>query len=1099
MAPKTKVSRGRSASASHPRAVFSDLRTAHSNITGQMKARKENLPLLSPGWAGDQPASAGNPKSTPVFEKARTIFDETSTESPLANRSTQPFGPAPMTTSEIPSSDQGTRYPNIFPRETHSNALAPRPASQIHDQASHRRSRSVGFLSESFPWYEAEYASSQPLDPRDYHFPSAPLNTGGSSSQTPDFSLARQAIGVPPGSDTGIRASPRVLAATSTISDILLSYGDRNQVADRGFDDSSHSLQKMITDSSRSENGRNHRYERQLSQSAWSPRASNEGPGFHYQRHSTHGEIVDAHDEPRDAVNEFLEEVFRPRPESADSNARSNAYAMLVRPNGETISRPMSYTEMMRYENTVQTHISDPNSPSIFDAGPYAFQGRLSLEYQQPQRQATGYSAAYMPSSSSSSLATWDRRQSEAAALRSGQQARQGNRDEDDPGLQRCGTPPLLFGANAIDSDQPSNHLMPNRAYTDEGDWETVGDFSRQGTLAVPPTLANSSSFADYSSSSTGMRPAGLPPGGAVLEHPPHPRYMRTWNMFRDERTGQTMLLPENGTAQAGNVVGPNLASAAHGQTPDYQYHHPSPLSNGHTNPFTSSPMNEGSASRYSMDNSDQDEGHHNVLEMSPSARKPVKPLKTESNGQENSSAWISTEEGHSNSNVGNNASKLDIPINQNAYQGNVIGTPEGTGSRQTGSSIANASSPGVDFSSSPCDGYAEGDDIRYPEAPKQVYMSRSIDSSLSSLNSLNSEDSSWAARRQLHGQTTTDPEAYELTALPSFAHLSPEALFHRNQLIANNLLPRGSPPQSKRHSLGLGYLANSPSKMKKATAATGANLTRQIQQFVPNMPSLSAVRKRSPHRRGARDEHVSSDLETQNDEQRARKTKPYRNKHNTKSKVSDSEDSMDSDVGLNSSNPHHPASTQLQHIEPSMSTSIEPVELEGIQVHSKHTGFIHGQGSALLHPTSTQNVSFHTVHGNTTEYNVGRLITPPSVEEMLGAVRDTRRTPRVAVVNRPVARAESPHLHRIPGHRTDALLKRQKEFGRLVLVPCMCFPPLCLIYAFGLLDGLMDYSTHGALSEMPAWEKKFALFYAVASMAGIFAAVVWYLTSGAT
>ena len=43
--------------------------------------------------------------------------------------------------------------------------------------------------------------------------------------------------------------------------------------------------------------------------------------------------------------------------------------------------------------------------------------------------------------------------------------------------------------------------------------------------------------------------------------------------------------------------------------------------------------------------------------------------------------------------------------------------------------------------------------------------------------------------------------------------------------------------------------------------------------------------------------------------------------------KVSDSEDSMDSSVGLSSSNPHHPASSQLQHLEPSMSTSVEPVE----------------------------------------------------------------------------------------------------------------------------------------------------------------------------
>ena len=281
MAPRTKISRRRSASATHPRAVFSDLPTAHRNITRQIKARQEDLPLLSPGWAGDQPASAGNPKSTPVSKKARTIFNETSMESLLASRSAQPFEPAPMAASEIPSSDQGTSFQNILPHESHSNALAPRPASQIHDQASRRRSRSVGFPSESFSWYEAEYASSQPLDPRNHRIPSAPLILGGSSSHVPDSSLARQAIEIPFGSVTEIGAQSRGFTATSTISDILLSYGDRDQVADRGVDDNSHSLQNMITSSPRHQNGQRHPHERQLSQSAWSPRASNEGPGFH--------------------------------------------------------------------------------------------------------------------------------------------------------------------------------------------------------------------------------------------------------------------------------------------------------------------------------------------------------------------------------------------------------------------------------------------------------------------------------------------------------------------------------------------------------------------------------------------------------------------------------------------------------------------------------------------------------------------------------------------------------------------------------------------------------------------------------------------------
>lgn len=1099
MAPLSKVLRGRSASVTPPRAVFQDLRTAYTNITGRSQAPPANLPLLSPGWAEDQPATLGNPKSTPISAKARTASQEHPSGSPLACRSTHTARPAPVGTPEIPESELGTRFPSASPREMHFDGLAPWPVPPNDAQASHRRSRSAGFLSESFPWYEAEYASnpSQLLRSRQHRFPSALSNTDRSSSQAEDhfelpvFQFPIQATEDPFHYDSEIRGRSRVIAATSTISDILQSYEDRDHPEDRMLDEDSINFPHMTAGNLPGEYASEDHHEGQLSQSAWSPRTSSGGMEFHYQRHSTHGEILNADDEPRDAVNEFLQEVFRPQSESADSRPGTNAYAMLVRANGETVSRPMSYAEMRTYENTVQTHIRDPSSPSIFDAGAYSYEGRLSLEYQQPQGQNMSYDSTYSMSSSSPSLATWDRRQTEAAALRSNQQARPGHRDEDASGLQRRGTPPLLFGANAINADQSSN-LVTDRGNTDDGDWETVGNLSRHDTQGIPRTQVDSSSFADCSSSSTDMRPAGLPPGGQMLEHSSHPRYMRTWNMFRDQRTGQTMLLPDAGAAQGHNIPGDSLHSPVSRQAPAYHYHHPSPLSEGHTNPFTSSPVSadQGSASLYSVDNSNQGESDNDVLEMSTSARKPIKLPNGGSSGRDHSSAWVSTEEGHSNLGGSNNGPQRSL-INRTAYQGNVTGTPEGTGTRQVGSSIANASSPGVNCSSSPYVVNIEGDQIRYPEASKQ--KSISINSSLST------EDSYWATKRQSPGQNNTDPEEYELTALPSFAHIPPEARFHRNQLIAHNLLPRDSPPSSKRQSLGLNYLANSPSNLKKATAVTGANVTRHFQQFIPNMPALSAVRKRSPHRHDAQDKCVSSYIEMQNnDHQHGRKTKANRTKSNTKSKVSDSEGSVESDVGLTSSKQPQQASNQLQQSEPIMSTSAEPVELEGVQVHPTHTGISHGQARATQQTRSAQTVSFQTEHGNTTEYNLQRLLHEPNIEEMLGAVRDSRPTPRVAVANRPIARAESPHLYRIPRPPTDALLKRQKELGRLVLVLCMVFPPLCLLYACNNLDGIMDHWTRGELPEMPAAEKKFALCYTVVSMAGIFAAAIWYLVTHA-
>ena len=262
-------------------------------------------------------------------------------------------------------------------------------------------------------------------------------------------------------------------------------------------------------------------------------------------------------------------------------------------------------------------------------------------------------------------------------------------------------------------------------------------------------------------------------------------------------------------------------------------------------------------------------------------------------------------------------------------------------------------------------------------------------------------------------------------------------------------------------------------------------------------MPSISAVRKRSPHRRDAEEQHNTLNFELKTDDDRYGKmSKIHRSKNNAKAKFSDSEESVVSDEDLNAADtPHSFTTHQPQQIDPSMSTSVEPVELEGVQFHQTHTSTAHGQASATKHLHSAQNVSLQTSHGNNTEFNLRRLITPPSVEEMLGAVRDSRRTPRVGITNRPIARAESPHLHRIPRPPRDAVLARQQLVGGLYLILCMVIVPLSLVYGIGYLDGVMQHSTRGEITEMPRLQKIIALCWVTVVMAGCFVAIVWVVT----
>ena len=1006
MAPLSRVFRGRSISATPPRTVYSDLSSAHANITGRSEGA---LPPLSPGWASDQPMTAGNEKSTPVSVKARTISQGTPAESPLAIRRARSAKPTPSGTLETPHSELGARFQTASPPEKCFDVQVIKPDLPSTALASHRRSRSTGFLG-TFAWYEADYGLNQPNYPERQRFSFAPPDSQGSlpgsgePSQLPYFQFPCPANDHSFGSNIENHGKSPGLPANSTISDILQCYGDNNRPSKSTIAyGESNSLPHVTLESSRDGHATGH-HAGQLSQSAWSPRPSNDGLDFNYQRHSTHGEILDMRDEHPDATDGDPRHAFGRRPVSVEP--ASDAHLMIVHRNGDVKSHPGSYAEVMAYEAARQAHIRNPNN------------------------------------------------------------------------------------SNTSYSNEELRH-------TDDGDWETVGNLSRQNTRGGPPTKAQTSSFADYSSSSTGQRPAGLPPGGPFLEHSSHPRYIRTWNVLRDQGTGGTMMLPDH----IAHDSDPEdfLHSAAHGQNSERHYQHPSPLSRGHTNPFTSSQVSadQGSASQYSGDDSNlAEESHDDFLMMSPSAKKTVKPAQGNSSLKGHSSTWVSTEEGHSVTHEGNTALDGRSLMNQTEYQGNVTGTPEGTGTRQVGSSVANTSSPGAQFSSSP---YLVSirNKIGAPEPSRQIRKSFSIDSSLSSLQSLSSEDSYWTSTRNLPDQQVTNSGEYELTALPSSAYLPPEARFHRNQLIANNLLPRDSTPRSKRRSLGFDILANSPSKLKEATTTASANLSRHIQHFVPNMPSLSAVRKRSPQHRETQDEYMPSDVEMQsNDQPRGRKVRRGREKSRKKSKTSDSEGSIDSDVGLTLAGPRQTTSENVKHSEPSMSTSIEPVELEGVQIYPTLMSITHGPTSVTGPATVAQNAGFQTVHANTTDFYLRRLLTPPSIEEMLGAVRDNRRTPRIAIANRPIARADSPHLHRVPRPSTEAVLRRQKELGRLILVPCMVLAPLCLLYGLGYFDGAMDYLTRGQLSEMRPIEKKIALGYGVAFMAALIAVIVWFFAA---
>ena len=76
----------------------------------------------------------------------------------------------------------------------------------------------------------------------------------------------------------------------------------------------------------------------------------------------------------------------------------------------------------------------------------------------------------------------------------------------------------------------------------------------------------------------------------------------------------------------------------------------------------------------------------------------------------------------------------------------------------------------------------------------------------------------------------------------------------------------------------------------------------------------------------------------------------------------------------------------------------------------------------------------------------------------------------------KPIARAESPHLHCITHPPTTELLERYVLLSRIYLIPSIVVPPIALVYGHGYMDSLMRLHTAGQINGFRTTEKTIAL-----------------------
>ena len=809
-------------------------------------------------------------------------------------------------------------------------------------------------------------------------------------------------------------------------------------------------------------------------------------------------------------------------PATASNSDRSFPRVSIIDPDGSIHSRPLSVHQARTLEAEIASHLRRASDISTqtghgSDFEPpidqYTYHGRLSIDFSDNDDDVLEDLGPGGRQSSSSQDFLSGSGSYVVNAPRSGRVGRPGlyhdslisdlRDDSPDPmrGRARDGLTQdhgMRNSLSGADSGTMSDAHTYDDAQADDGkDWETVAEscsFSRHGPRNAIGRGRTGSSLADYSDSGS-LSPPKLAPlfSHRALQHPPHPRYApRSFGLMRDEQNGELVLMPEyTFTDGAGfpnrNALAPLTANTALNNS----YQHPAPLSQDHAHPFSSSPppMTSGlsvpreygsvralrsDASnglklepqislRHMKEDAYQDYGLQNLVKVSDPSYLPVKDGQRDvslgtlgHSGINGSSAWLSTQGDAASVDYGGLSGRGGSfsKMTESGRKTDPTGSPDANYSGEVGSSLADGSSSGMKLSSNlnhqdPSSPYARLAPLEEQTSSiwkwAKSYGRRTINGTVGSTDA--------ATARNLHGRIQSNAihrgsdlyDEDETCDTPQINIPPIQVQKHRQNLIDNYLLPEDpsclpanprrfdAPKKSRKNKDGHG--------MKKVPSTTaGATVSNTVANTVASSsPSMSGTtaRMRSPHRRVPSQDDVFG-------------TKKY--------------------VSYNDTAPLSPPMPTAQVGR--LSKQQPKSDLVGWKKQKMDEGDSYELHSLEARATeqkedSTRGIKAAKTDGDFSGLQVPILVRPDDPVCLQPRFRPEART---------IARAESPHLHRAPRPTTQALLQRQKELSIMVLFLCFLCPPTLIIYGHGLMDGVIEWLSHGQINAFRPGEKIVAL-----------------------
>ncbi|KAL8743562.1 MAG: hypothetical protein Q9190_004095 [Brigantiaea leucoxantha] len=702
---------------------------------------------------------------------------------------------------------------------------------------------------------------------------------------------------------------------------------------------------------------------------------------------------------------------YRNTPVRTDS---SNSFAIVSFKDSDGSIRSVAVSEgdFQTLAREISNHVISPNRD--VDTPNIVLAGELEISFSQnPNVEGPGSSQS--SSSSSSSSQAFQR----FPGLHSG--PRESLRS-------RNGTPPLLFGATS--RARVSRDL--------DTDWETTAE-------SCDPSRAFTGveSLADLSDSSSQSPPISSPfPTSHVLMNTTHPRYNHSWSLHRDLRSGSLYLKPISPFATI--LQPPNALPTMVAQKP-IKYSHPTPLRYQHSHPFESeAPQIYSSKGDQSTDQiSDQA-----AVERSFSSGAVLSTVDELASGRSGK--------------IGSRKGSFD----RIAFLGpkeNITGTPEGTGARMVGSSLADASSPypmqtpspnekthfigktassleqdvdeklgkGHDYSYTPVDGY----DHQQSHVTHRLLRKISSPWSKKHFKQIAGNDEESQVRLQDLSPTAKSVRREEVNRSASTFSIP------RN-LNALALTVPGSVQHETHHGHGQGKTEMLLFKCTLILGAIAATAKQEWQhQWLHNLNSRPPLmRKSTDTSTGAASAFSEGyggfeqvEVKTSHEPEADNHVKPKSARLKNLITIS---------------------SASKRRNPPSFPPKANTRDLEILDTVS---------GSGKLYPDDIRRLTRAQPHQH--------IPPPPSAPADDRTFSGLRR-----ILPRPPVRPESPHLYSIPCEPTPAILERQKLISRLVLLFCLPLPFLLILYYAGHFDWIMTDLTKGECRCMGRGEKKAAL-----------------------